>query len=485
MNKTLKKLILPLSFAAAILCVLFYPRQSAISGADGDLLSTVVQRGELEISIHTVGVIDAAKSHMMSSDIRGNKGKIISLVQDGSWVEKDEVLVRLDPSPFEEEVHRLQGKVESLKAAVQASEQLVSWEKNQVSQNIAAKEYDLKVARLDLERLVKGDGPLQLAQYEEEMGKAKAEHERYASFYKELKKLGKDGFDNPAELERAKENAKTYRDKFEAAKRRFDSYRDYVLPSMVESAKAKVENSLLVLGQGKQAAVYKTANAVGDLNQAKAQLNTVQSSLDLAREELANTVLRAPFAGIAILYEAFRDGQKRKPREGDTVLMHQPILYLPDITKLIVRTKVREVDLHKVEVGQQASVLIDAYPNLRFQAEVQFVGALASGNTSANNRGKFFQVMLGITGQDMRLRPGMTARVLIQAETGKDVLLLPVQAVFQDNNGRSYCYLLSGFGAEPQKTFIELGRESEIQVEILSGLEQGDRVSLVAPQSLK
>ena len=485
MNKTLKNLILPLGFVVVVLAVLFYPHQSAKSGVEGDLLSAVVQRGELEVSIHTVGVIDAAKSHMMSSDIRGNKGKIISLVRDGSWVEKDEILVRLDPSPFEEAVHRLQGKVESLKAAVQASEQLVSWQENQVNQNVAAKEYDLKVARLDLERLVKGDGPLQLAQYEEEMGKAKAEHDRYASFYKELKKLDKDGFNNPAELERAKENAKTYNEKFKAAKRRFDSYRDYVLPSMVESAKAKVENNLLVLGQGKQAAVYKTANVVADLNQAKAQLNTVQGSLALASAELAKTVLRAPFSGIAILYEAFRDGQKRKPREGDTVLMHQAILYLPDITKLIVRTKVREVDLHKVEVGQQASVLIDAYPSLRFQAEVQFVGALASGNTSSNGRGKFFQVMLGISGQDMRLRPGMTARVLIQAETGKDVLLLPVQAVFQDNTGRSYCYLLSGFGAEPQKTFIEPGRENELQVEILSGLKEGDRVSLVAPDLLR
>jgi len=66
---------------------------------------------------------------MVSSNIRGNKGKIISLVGDGSWVEKGDVLVRLDPSPFEKEVHRLQGKVDSLDAAVQASDQLVSWEK--------------------------------------------------------------------------------------------------------------------------------------------------------------------------------------------------------------------------------------------------------------------------------------------------------------------------------------------------------------------
>lgn len=486
MNEKLKYLILPSLCFVAVVSVLVFSRQKAMSGADGELLTAAVQRGDLEVSLHTVGVIDAAKSHMVSSDIRGNKGKIISLVRDGSWVEKGDVLVRLDSSPFEKEVHRLQGKVDSLAAAAQASEQLVSWEKNQVDQNIAAREYDLKVARLDLERFVKGDGPLQLAQYEEEMGKAKAEHDRYASFYKEIEKLDQEGFNNPAELVRAKENAQTYGEKYEAAKRRFVSYRDYVLPSMEESAKAKVENSLLVLGQSKKAAVFKTANAIADLNQAKAQLATAQGSLALARAELANTVLRAPFPGIAILYEAFRDGQKRKPREGDTVLMHQAILYLPDITKLIVRTKVREVDLHKVEVGQKASVLIDAYPSLKFQAEVQFVGALAAGNGSGNRRGgKYFQVILALTGQDLRLRPGMTARLLIQAETTKNVLLLPVQAVFQDNNGQSFCYLLAKSAAEPRKAFLKPGRENEMQVEVLSGLKQGDRVSLVSPQSLQ
>ncbi len=349
-----------------------------------------------------------------------------------------------------------------------------------MSQNIAAREYDLKVSRLDLERLVKGDGPLQLAQYMEEMGKAKVEYDRYSSFYKELEKLEQEGFSNPAELERARENAGTYGEKYKAAERRFASYRDYVLPSTEESAKAKVENSILILSQSKKAAVYKTANAIADLNQIQAKLTTARESLALSKAELGNTRLTAPFSGIAILYEAFRDGQKRKPREGDTVLMHQSILYLPDITSLIVRTKVREVDLHKVELGQQATVSIDAYPSLKFQADVQFVGALATGNAPGSSGGKYFQVMLAITGQDLRLRPGMTARVLIQAATVENVLFLPVQAVFNDQNGEPFCFRITAFGRKPEKVYLKLGRENEMQVEILSGLKQGERVSLIS-----
>ncbi len=480
MNRKYKIIGLPVLALLAVLFTLIASRRNVDSAGNGELLTAVVQRGDLKVAIQTVGVVDAAKSHMISSDIRGNKGKIIYLVSDGSWVEKGEALVRLDPSPFETEVHHLQGKVKSLEAAAQAAKQLVSWEKNQVNQNIAAKEYELKVARLDIARLVKGEGPLQLSQYEEEMRKAKAEYERYSSFYNELKKLEKDGFDNPAELVRAKENAGTYREKYDAARRRFESYRDYVLPSMEEAAKAKVENSMLQLAQSKKAAVFKIANAVADAHQAEAKLETVQRFLELARTELENTVIRAPQSGIAILYEAFRDGQKRKPREGDTVLMNQPILYLPDITSLIVRTRVREVDLHKVETGQKAAVLIDAYPSIRFKAEVQFVGALATGAGAGNKTGKYFQVVLGVSGRDMRLRPGMTARVIIQAEPTVNALLLPVQAIFQDNSGRPFCYVVSTFN-RIEKVPLELGRENEMRVEVVSGVQQGDRVRLIAP----
>lgn len=481
MSIKLKLLIFVFLAVVAFFSVLTILQEQVLSGGDNDLLLATVSRGNLSVSVHTVGLLDAAKSHMVSSDIRGNSGKIIFLVKDGSWVEEGDVLVRLDPSPFEKEVHRFQGKVDSLKAAVEASEQLVAWEKNQVSQNIAAREYDLKVAELDLKRLVKGEGPLQLAQYLEEMGKAKAEYERYTSFHKEIEKLGEEGFENPAELVRARENAEIYGEKYDAAKRRFVSYRDYVLPSLAETAKAKVENSRLVLAQSKKAAVYKTANAVADLKQAQAHLATVESSLALAEAELKNTELRAPFSGITILYEAFRDGQKRKPREGDTVLMHQPILYLPDITKLIVRTRVREVDLHKVEVGQQASVLIDAYPELHFQANVQFIGALAAGEKSGGGGGKYFQVILALNGKDMRLRPGMTTRVLIQAESGENILLLPVQAVFHDDSGQSFCYCPSSLSNKMEKVVVTTGRENEMQVEILSGVKEGDRVSIVPP----
>jgi HlyD family secretion protein len=369
--------------------------------------------------------------------------------------------------------------VKGLQAAVDATQQLVAWEENQARQRIAAREYDLKVAKLDLQRLTKGDGPLQLAQFQEEMEKAKAELDRFSSFAKELKKLEKQGFKNPAEVARARDNATTYREKYLAAKRRFTSYRDFVFPSLQEGAKAKVQNSKLVLEQSKKAAVFKVARAEAELQQTIAKLDTAESSLSLARDELEKSVLRAPFAGIAILYEAFRDGQKRKPRVGDTVLMHQPILYLPDISKFIVQTGVREVDLYKVQVGQQAMVRFDAYPSLVFTAGVESIGALAAARQPGQGGGKYFKVQLALSGTDRRLRPGMTARVRINGDHGKNVLVVPVQAVYRDTTGKAFCYKSSLTGLK--KVEVSIGRDDDLRVEILSGLTEGDKVSLVPP----
>ncbi len=464
----------------ALAGLLLFSGGDPVWAIDNALLFARVERGDLTVSIHTVGLLDAAKSHMVSSEIRGNKGKIIELVRDGSWVENEAVLVRLDPSPFEEEVHKLQGKVESLQAAVEAVKQLAAWEKNQAGQRISAREYDLKVAELDLERLINGDGPLQLAQYREEMEKAKAEQDKYASFARELKGLEKEGFQNPAEVVRARENAKTFKGKYEAARRRYTSYRDFVLPSLHEAAKAKVQNSKLILEQSRKAAGFKIATATAEVNKTRVKLQTAKSSLALARDELEKTVLRAPFAGIAILYEAFRDGQKRKPRVGDIVLMHQPILYLPDVSKFIVRTRVREVDLYKIRIGQQAAVRIDAYPSLAFTAKVQSIGALATENHPGSGGGKYFQVIMTLAGTDRRLRPGMTARVLINGDHEENVLLVPVQAVFRESDGKTYCYVFSLRGL--RKVLVATGRDNDLQVEVVSGLKEGDRVSLVPPE---
>jgi len=458
------------------LSILFLYMPMAVPEHESDPKLVTAVHADFNIEVVTVGVLDAARSHIISSAVKGNKGKIIYLIEDGEWVKQDDVLVKLDSTPFENEVHRLQGEVQSLKASVEASKQMLEWEKNQVEQKISSARYHLQVGQLEYKQLVEGDGPLQLAQYEEEMKNARIEYQRYRTYFEDLLNLRKNGFDNPQEISSAEESAKTFKEKLETTKRRYKSYKDYVLPSRTQAARAKVKNSELGLEQTRQGGVFKIANAVAALNLVQAKLKTVEISLQHARSELEKTVLKAPFSGIAILYETFRDGQKRKPRVGDTVWMNQPLLYLPDITALVVKTQIREIDLHKIALKQEGAIKVDAYPDALFKGQVSFIGALAKQKFRDQLGEKYFNLTVALQDEDLRLRPGMTARISILAERVENALTVPIQSVF-DERGRKYCYQFES--RRFKKKYISIGRQNDDKVEIMSGLEAGDRLSLV------
>ncbi|OQX28274.1 MAG: hypothetical protein BWK80_01055 [Desulfobacteraceae bacterium IS3] len=492
-----------------------------------------------DIMVNTVGVLDAARSHILSSEIKGDKGKIIYLIDDGTPVNEGDLLVKLDTAPFEEEIQRLKGEVTALDAAVDAVQQVSEWEKSQAEREIRTAEFNLKIARLELKKLIEGDGPLQSAQLEEEMKKAQEEYDRYLSYISDLENLSRSGSDNsvkeiPAaanniseqneqydsdrkrngsyvvlrplelsvfkeknekmqekndddvsysstsknsvEIASAKKKASELKERYESANKKYMSYEKYVFPSLEETAKAKVEKAQMELEQTKKASVFKIAKAISTVKETKGKLRTAENLLKQAQGELDKTKIHAPFPGIVVLYETFHEGQKRKPRLGDRVLQNQPLLYLPDISSMIVKTQVREIDLHKIVLGQKCSVKTDAYPDMQFEGEVSIVGILASGRFEGGAGEKYFQLTVSLKGGDARLRPGMTARVSVLTDQVVNALSVPIQTVF-DENGRKYCYKF--LGKKFEKVSISPGRQNEDVVEILAGLKEGEKISMI------
>ena len=440
-----------------------------------------VQIRDFTIEVRTVGTLEAQNAHMIASQIKGSDAKIIFLAENGASVKEGEVLVKFDPKPFEDQIEELANRTESLKAAVQAAEQLLEWEKNEAEQRIITAEYQSKVAELDLRRLVEGEGPLKLAEYKDEFDKVTLELKHYEAYESDLRKLEQEGISTAIELARIREDVAQIKEKLQSAKRKLESYKDYVLPVMHESARAKVKSSELKIEQIKQASVHKIANAAASLEQMRAKLKGAQVSLRKAEDELDKTIIRAPFDGLIVHYETYRDGKMRLPREGDTTLFNQPILYFPDISTLTVKSSIREVDLHKIKLSQEATVHIDAYPSDTFEGELLFIGALAKKDDGTGFGNKYFQVVFSLDNPDERLRPGMSARVVIHVDQLKQVVSVPVQSIFSDIGG-SFCYLYNGVMYE--KRYLTTGRQNDDFVEIINGLEVGERVSQIQPDKL-
>ena len=106
---------------------------------------------------------------------------------------------------------------------------------------------------------------------------------------------------------------------------------------------------------------------------------------------------------------------------------------------MVVETRVRETDIHKVERNQNVAVRVEAYPDLRLTGKVTLVGTLAQEERERRGS-KFFSVTVQVDQSEPRLRPGMTARVQIEVEERAKALFVPLEAVFE-RDGRSLVYL--------------------------------------------
>lgn len=471
-------LLIAVLFLFSLPALLFLKRNE-VHSIESPSLTRVTHRN-FQVTVKTLGTLQAINSYLVASRIKGAGAKVIFLAPDGYPVKKGDVLVRFDPTQFEEVIAELSAQIDDFSAGVEAAEQLIEWEKTELTQRVTTSEYNLKVARLELELLVQGEGPMTVAQYKDERDKAQLELKRYKEYAKDLKKLAKEGYGNPAELNRAQDNIDVFSEKFKNAGRRYTNYQDFVLPSLTESAKAKVQNTELRLQQVRQAGIHKVARAQAAIQQVKAKLKAKRRALKQAKSELNKTILRAPFDGLLIHHESFHTGEMRTVREGDTVIINQPILYLPNIASLVVESKIREIDLHKVAVGQSATITVEAYPDISFEGKLSFIGALAKKQLGHSEGEKFFQVHFSFDSVANKLRPGMSARVAIQTADLHQVLSLPVEAVFHDSGGH-YCYLQSG--NEMILRRLHTRHSNEDFIEITDGLEAGDSVSMVRPNT--
>jgi len=109
---------------------------------------------------------------------------------------------------------------------------------------------------------------------------------------------------------------------------------------------------------------------------------------------------------------------------------------------------------------------------------VSFIGVLASKRFQGSGGEKYFQMTVSLNGEDLRLRPGMTARVSILTDTVEDALTVPIPAIFNDGE-KAYCFRYTG--GHFKKVHVDVGKQNEDMAEIISGLNYGDQVSLIQP----
>jgi HlyD family secretion protein len=235
--------------------------------------------------------------------------------------------------------------------------------------------------------------------------------------------------------------------------------------------------------------------ALATLHQAEATITMKQANLELAQANLEHCTIFSPVDGIVI---------SRSVDVGQTVAaaMNAPVLFIiaNDLAKMQIDTNVAEADVGNVELGQDVDFTVDAFPYRTFHGKV-----VQNRNAAVTVQNVVtYDVVISVSNDDLKLKPGMTATCSIIIAHRDDALKIPNAALrfrlvdaqttpaptpagtpppskHSTSGGRALrrersIYVISPGGGKPAPVPVKLGINDGVATEVTEGLKEGDVV---------
>ncbi len=205
-----------------------------------------------------------------------------------------------------------------------------------------------------------------------------------------------------------------------------------------------------------------------------ASLKQNQLRLTRMKEVREGMVVKAPKDGM-VIYARSWDGKKGP---GSRISSYDPVVAeLPDLSEMISKTFVNEVDISRVRPGQEVNIKVDAFPDKDYAGQVVKVANI--GEQLKGYDSKVFEVMINLTTNDSILRPAMTTGIEIITDVYEEATFIPLEALFRDS--LTFVYKEDERGKVFKQEVIT-GPSNENDVKIDFGLTPGEYVYLNTPE---
>jgi HlyD family secretion protein len=247
----------------------------------------------------------------------------------------------------------------------------------------------------------------------------------------------------------------------------------YEPPTTIRQAEIALDKANRALDQSIKGYSLRVEQAKSDMRTNKHNLSEQQSRVSDLQNLLSKFDIKAPSPGM-VIYKRDRMGNKRKI--GSTINPWDNVVAtLPDLSSMISKTYVNEIDVSKVKNGQKVEIMVDAFPEKAYTGVVSSVANI--GEQLPNADAKVFEVMIKVDGTDPILRPSMTTGNKIITKTISDVIYIPLESVQAGTDSIPFVYLKNG-----NKQVVVLGEANENNVIIEQGLEPGTILYLSTPE---
>jgi RND family efflux transporter MFP subunit len=234
-------------------------------------------------------------------------------------------------------------------------------------------------------------------------------------------------------------------------------------PNDIDNAKAEVDS------------------LVARIESAQEQVKVAESQIAMQQTAIDDTVIRAPFSGVALSKDA-QPGEMVSPVSAGGGFTRTGISTIVDMRSLEIEVDVNESYINRVRAGQPVTAVLDAYPDWQIPAHV------ITMVPTADRQKATVLVRIGFTQLDPRILPDMGVKVtfLREADTAatpvaQSVTLVP-QAAVKTDSGATFVFLVNGQSVE--RRAVKIGGTDGDRVEVVAGLKGGDRVVIAPPPEL-
>ena len=445
----------------------------------------VLKRGELVLGVNLPGTVSASKKHRVvpEANIRTT---IVWIIEENSRIRKGDVLVRLDGTELENriadgriELENLE-KEQALALEAQRLEDSTQAANHKAAEDRVIKADDSRRKYLRFERRQKRES-LDLA-IETARNKVDAAKDTYRN-YKNNPETDSDEEKQKAykkkltDAQTAISNAENELINAENARRVWKLYDD---PSKIKALDNEVDQAALNMEKVKVAIESSRARTRRQLNNYRLRIRRVSENLKQNEDFLAKMTIAAPADGIVIYGNPDRPGSNPDIKPGMEVWRGMILMTIPEMSNMIVNVDLPEQFRSKVKVGDRVIVSPDALPALKFYGEVEEIPTLPVNVIFWDSGSpKVYKSRVKFDKQSDLLVNGMSVQIEIVTNTLKDVLFVPVEAIFEDKE-RFFVYVQEPQGGSREADVV-IGESNARFVEIKEGLRENDVIYLYRP----
>jgi len=205
-----------------------------------------------------------------------------------------------------------------------------------------------------------------------------------------------------------------------------------------------------------------------DFEQERTAYASAESELERARTRMSYTEVRAPVSGTVT---------EKTVEMGTVVGVQDRLFAIDDLSTLVVRTRISELDVVHLEVGERVEVQLDAFPGRRLEGRIRRIFPAADAET------RLVPVEVQLVDADpSEVRPGFLARVSFELRMRRSAPLVPAGAVTGPETGQMVFVVEDGRAGRRE---IETGLESDGWLEVVDGLRPGEEVVVAGLQGLR